>query len=131
MEATIIDLLRIMVIDDQKAMRSIIKRLLSQQNIKNVSEAENGKHALDLLRTGQVVLPDVIICDLYMDGMDGMEFVTFLRRHKINVPVLILTGEQDEFVLDVARQAGATNVLKKPISGPDLYKEIQNAVGAK
>ncbi len=120
-----------MVIDDQKSMRSIIRQLLAQHRFQTISEAENGVEALRLLSQmeGYDEAPDVIICDLYMDQMDGLEFVNKLRRKRNLTPVLILTGESDRFVHDVSRQAGATRVLTKPISGTDLAREVRSAIG--
>ncbi len=121
--------LQIMIIDDQSSMRSILKRLLSQEGLKRVTEASNGEEALEMLANPQHPKPDVILCDLYMDKMDGMEFAHQLRRNKTLTPVLMLTGEKDNFIRDVAAQAGATKVLSKPIASPDLRKEIFDAVG--
>ena len=116
-----------MVIDDQQAMRKIIRQLLHQEHIDHVTEASNGRHALEMMRNVDVPEPDVIVCDLYMDVM---EFVHHLRRTDDKTPVLILTGEKNEFVHDVTRQAGANKILTKPISALDLAQEIHNAVGA-
>ncbi len=129
MEYDVNSSLSVLIVDDQKSMRSIIRQLLSQENIRNVADAADGQAALDLLNGHDITPPDVIICDLYMDGMDGMEFVNYLRRHKDQTPVLLLTGEKDSFILDVVQQAGAVKVLRKPISAPDLAHEIHEAIG--
>lgn len=125
--------LRVMIVDDQKAMRSIIRNLLSQHDINQISEAADGLDALEKLMDRRQPNPDVIICDLHMDKMDGMEFCNKVRLSKIEaiktIPVLILTGERDELSLEVAKQVGATAVLGKPISAPDLCQHIENAVG--
>ncbi|MEQ8666914.1 MAG: response regulator [Rhodospirillales bacterium] len=118
----------VMVIDDQPAMRAIIGRLLHQQGLGNVIEAENGLHAIRLLGGGKVAKPDVIICDLYMDEMDGMEFVEQLRRHRNQTPVLILTAEKNAAMHDLALQAGANKVLTKPISAASLGNEVTVAL---
>ncbi len=125
--------IRVLVVDDQRAMRSIIRNLLSQHNITHVTEAEDGVEAMQTLLDFRQPNPDVIICDLHMDKMDGMEFCNKLRLSKLEairgIPVLILTGERDEMPLAVAKQVGATAVLGKPISSPDLCRHIENAVG--
>jgi len=121
--------IQVLVIDDQKTMRSIIRQLLSQVGITNVNTAENGLKGMEVIKDLGIPNPDVIVCDLHMDGMDGMEFVHQLRRAKNATPVLILTGEQDNFLREVAEQAGATKILTKPISAPDLRKEIEIAIG--
>ena len=123
-------LLNVMVVDDQKAMRSIIKQLLRQEHFNKIVEAGNGAEAMKILADPDALLPDVIVCDLYMDSMDGMEFVHRLRRNGSPIPVIILTGEQNAFMHDVTRQAGATRVLPKPVSAKKLALEIQTAVGA-
>lgn len=125
--------LRVMVIDDQRAMRSIIRQLLHQVGIEKIVEANNGENAI--LKSGLVSFkqPDIIICDLYMEQMDGMEFVTAVRRDKTGIqpgtPIIILTGESDDFILDVAQQTGATVILKKPVTADDLMGELEKALG--
>lgn len=119
--------LHILIIDDQEVMRTIIKKLLGKANPSQISEASDGVKALDMLRSGEVD-PDVIICDLHMDNMDGIEFLRTLRADKGNVnsrkPVLILTGDKSEQAHEITRQVGASKVLTKPISADDLIKQI-------
>jgi len=124
------DLLNVMVIDDHKSMRDIIRQLLHVEHIDHVTEAENGKHALEVMMDAGIPSPDVIVCDLYMDVMDGLEFVHHLRRENNVTPVLILTGEQSAFMHEVTMQAGASKVLTKPISAPALADEIHQVIGA-
>jgi len=125
--------IRVLVIDDQKAMRSIVRNLLSQNHIHQVTEAADGIEGMRALHDRKQPKPDVIICDLHMENMDGMEFCNRVRLNKDDniraIPVLILTGEKDKLPLEVARQVGATAVLGKPISAPDLCQHIENAVG--
>lgn len=123
----------VMIIDDQKSMRKIVRSLLNEGRIHQITEAENGQHALELLDSPAQTPPDIIITDLYMEKMDGMEFVNHLRRQRTKdyhtTPVILLTGEKDTFIHDVARQIGAVNVLTKPISSEKLVKEIKSAIG--
>jgi two-component system chemotaxis response regulator CheY len=125
--------LQVMIVDDQKAMRSIIRALMSQHDINNVTEAADGVDVMKNLLDCQRPNPDVSICDLHMENMDGMEFCNKVRLRKIEVikaiPILILTGERDKMPLEVAKQVGATAVLGKPISAPDLCGHIESAVG--
>lgn len=125
--------LRIMIIDDQDSMRSIIRQLLWQVGIDDVIEARDGGTALKLLTKPRFKMPDVIICDLYMKGVDGLEFCNRLRLGKDipnnQIPILMLTGETDDFVLDVVRQVGAAEIIHKPISAEDLFRRIQDIIG--
>lgn len=125
--------LHVLVIDDHRSMRSIIKSLLHKIGIEDVAEAENGKVALAYLRAPDVEYPDVIICDLHMDEMDGMEFCNVVRNDKNlrnhGVPILMLTGDLDKLLHEVSRQVGAMSVLTKPVSAEELGHHIEKAVG--
>lgn len=119
--------LHVMIVDDQDVMRSIIKKLLTKANPAQVIEARNGIEALELLRSGEAD-PDVIICDLHMEKMDGATFLKELRGDATNrnnrKPVLILTGDKNQQAHELTRQVGASKVLTKPIGPDDLIREI-------
>jgi two-component system chemotaxis response regulator CheY len=125
--------LRALVIDDQRSMRMIVKNLLRTIGIENVAEAENGKVALAYLRGSEVEYPDVIICDLHMDEMDGMQFCNIVRSDKNlrdhHVPILMLTGDLDPMLHEVSKQVGALSVLIKPVSAEELGQHIEKALG--
>ncbi len=125
--------IRVLVVDNQRTMRAIIRRLLSQIGVHDVDDAEDGEQALEKLHHPTADMPDVVICDLHMEKMDGLDFCNHMRRDKNDViraiPVIILTGEQDTFVHEVTKQVGATMVLVKPVSAEDLKIQIQAAVG--
>jgi two-component system chemotaxis response regulator CheY len=125
--------LRALIIDDQETMRKIVTRLLSQIGISDIAEAENGRQALDRLQERGTQVPDVAICDLHMAEMDGLEFMQTIRRAKDapyhNLPIVLLTGESDDFLLQVAEQVGAARVLQKPVSALELGKVIMQVIG--
>ena len=125
--------IRVLVIDDHRTMRLIIRQLLGCVGINDITEAENGEQALAMLCKPMSTIPDVIICDLHMDRMDGMEFCNRIRRsedarHR-GIPILILTGDEDEMLHAVSRQVGAAKILMKPIAANDLLTEIRAVVG--
>ena len=121
-----------MVIDDQPMMRSIIRSAMKQLGIPQVLEAGSGNQALEMLRTTKTV-PDFIFCDLYMNDGGGTEFINTMRRDdllkKMSVPILMLTGEEDEMMLDVCRQVGAVTILHKPCSLPQIAAALSKIVG--
>jgi CheY-like chemotaxis protein len=125
--------IRVLVVDDQRTMREIIRRLLSQIGVHDVDDAADGEQALEKLHDPITDKPDIVICDLHMEKMDGMDFCNHVRRNKNDdirgLPIIILTGEQDTFVHDVTKQVGATTVLVKPVSAGDLKTQIEAAVG--
>ncbi len=121
---------RVLVVDGQRGMRSILRQLLAQIGIEDVIEARNGEEALEMIDRPETAEPDVIICDLRLDKLDGMELCNMFRRDKDRImPIIIVTGESDEFLHDVARQVGAVEVLTKPVSATDLLEQIQMAIG--
>ncbi len=134
MTAAVPDLpLRVLVIDDQQTMRSILRELLHQVGVTDVDEAADGEIALALISDPHADFPDLIICDLHMDNMDGMQFCNAVRRseklHNSGVPIIILTGDRDKLLHEVARQVGAVSVVTKPVTAEDLKSLIQDKVG--
>ncbi|MDH5721987.1 MAG: response regulator [Alphaproteobacteria bacterium] len=127
--------IKVLVIDDQSTMRSILRDYLRRLSITDVIEAADGNAAFEVLAKfgAKRAMPDVIICDLYMEGMDGLEFLKKLRNGSVietkNIPVLILTGESDDLLMEVCMQIGAARVLHKPVSVNDLGKEIAKILG--
>jgi len=124
---------RVLIIDDHGTMRKIIRQLLHQVGINDVIEAENGEVALEILQHPQIKDPDVIICDLHMDKMDGTEFCNSLRRDKNlrnrHIPIIILTGDDNDLLHEVTLQLGVAAIVTKPVSAPDLMTHIAKAVG--
>jgi CheY-like chemotaxis protein len=120
----------VMVIDDQEIVRNIVGKFLKQGNIERITEARNGAEALYLLGNDKCT-PDVIICDLHMEQIDGIEMVKRLRADaknpNKNKPILMLTGDSDPDVHLSAIKAGATRVLTKPISADALLTAVFGA----
>lgn len=127
-----LSVIRVMVVDDQKTMRKIIKSLLQKCGINHVIEACNGVEALDTISKLNMP-PDVVISDLHMSGMDGLEFCQKVRMTKTektkDIKVIILTGDYDELLHEISAQVGAVAVLTKPVTAQVLGNEISNAVG--
>jgi two-component system chemotaxis response regulator CheY len=122
-----------LIIDDQRSMRRIVRQLLANIHMPQTLEAQDGQQALDVLNDPKTPWIDLIICDLVMEGMDGIGFLNRLRHDEAlrqrHIPVLILTAERDEMLLEVVRQVGAADVAHKPISSPGLRQKIEKLVG--
>lgn len=122
-----------LVVDDQHTMRRIVRSLLGAIHVSHVLEAANGQEALDVLVRPEGAAVDLIVCDLNMPEMDGLSFCNQLRRmdglRSRHIPVLILTAERDEMLLEVVQQVGAAAVAHKPISAPDLRVHVQRLLG--
>ena len=126
--------LHVMLVDDQAAVRMIVRRALHSLGIAGVIEAADGKAALQLLNTDEGRNSDLIICDLNMPGMDGLALCNALRRDKDlsrKLPVIILTASRDELLAEVACQVGAAEVLHKPVSPAELQAAMERLIGVR
>ena len=117
------DSIRALIVDDSSVMRKIVERSLRQAgiSISQVVEAANGAEALGALRDNKV---DLILCDINMPVMDGLEFVKQLAtvENAKGVPVVMITTEGSEAHVVQALSAGARGYIRKPFT-PDQVKE--------
>ena len=113
---------KIMVVDDSKAMRMIVRRTLKQAGFNNdVEEATNGADALTKIRTEQ---PRLVLSDWNMPDMSGYELLTKLREEKINVPFAMITTEGTPDMRAKAQQAGALFLIQKPFTPEELARAV-------
>jgi DNA-binding NarL/FixJ family response regulator len=119
------ELVRVLVVDDQRLMRAGIASLLEiQEGIEVVGTAGNGQEAIDLARS---LHPDVILMDVRMPGVSGIEATAQIRREVAGCHVLMLTTfDDDDYIIESLR-AGATGYLLKDIPAHDLAQAIQAA----
>jgi two-component system chemotaxis response regulator CheY len=115
--------IRVLIVDDSSVMRKIVERSLRQADIKlaEVLEASNGMEALAALNQKKV---DLILCDINMPVMDGLEFVKSLPNvpNAKGVPVVMITTEGSEGHVVQALSAGARGYIRKPFT-PDQVKD--------
>jgi len=112
--------LRILVVDDEKSIRSFLKASLSAHGY-SVFEAEKGKEALTVSVS---VHPDVIILDLGLPDMDGREVITKIRK-RTKTPIIILSVRDDPLEKIAALDAGADDYLTKPFSAGELLARLK------
>jgi len=117
------EMIRILLVDDQKLMREGLQVLLElESGLSVVGEAENGQAAVDAYEETQ---PDVVLMDIRMPGMDGVEATWRIRARWPRAKVVILTTfDDDEYVFEGLR-AGAMGYLLKDVSGNDLAQAIR------
>lgn len=119
------DAIRVMVVDDHEMVRAGLEVMLeTQDNLKVVGEAASGEDAVRLCREFR---PDVILMDLVMPGMDGIETTRAVREICPDVRVIILTGYNHKPLVQDALQAGAISYLLKNVSIDELAKAIYAA----
>jgi DNA-binding NarL/FixJ family response regulator len=118
------DLLRVMLVDDHDLFRTGLRNLLEEQGVQIVAEASDGATALSLVRE---LAPDVVVMDLNMPGMNGIEATREIARLAPLTRVVVLTiSDQDGDVMD-AILAGACGYLLKDSSIQDLMQGIRAA----
>ncbi|MFL5972893.1 MAG: response regulator [Gaiellaceae bacterium] len=118
------ELLRVMLVDDHDLFRTGLRNLLEEQGVHIVAEAADGNLALQLVRE---LAPDVVVMDLNMPGMNGIEATREITRLAPLTRVLVLTiSDQDGDVMD-AILAGACGYLMKDSSIQDLMQGIRAA----
>jgi two-component system chemotaxis response regulator CheY len=115
--------IRALIVDDSSVMRKIVERSLRQAGIDlaQVMEAGNGAEALSVLKESSV---DLILCDINMPVMDGLEFVRQLQslENFNGVPVVMITTEGSESHVVQALSYGARGYIRKPFT-PDQVRE--------
>lgn len=121
--------MRVLCVDDNKHMHQIYWISLASMGFKDVRFALDGGEALELMITGNF---DLILCDLNMSPIDGLEFTKLVRKSKdsINptIPIIIISGNTEIRNVRAARDAGANEFLAKPVSVQDLYKRIEAVI---
>jgi two-component system chemotaxis response regulator CheY len=126
------DKIRALIVDDSSVMRKIVERSLRQAGLEleKVVEAGNGAEALAALGQGPV---DLILCDINMPVMDGLEFVRALStvENAKGVPVVMITTEGSETHVVQALSAGARGYIRKPFTSEQVKEHVLPVVGKK
>jgi CheY-like chemotaxis protein len=113
---------RILLVDDDETLRSTLSAFLSRLGLGTPVQASNGAEALLSL---SALPPDLVITDCQMPTMDGIAFVRALRSQGHAMPVIMLSGQSDPQVTQLAFRAGVTEYLEKPLSPPQLIRAIR------
>ena len=117
--------MKILVVDDSSLMRGFAKGSLKNLKLNNVTEAENGVEALAELKKEKY---DLILSDLYMPNMDGLELLKAVRsdRNLKKIPFIIMTLDGKKGALIEAVKAGLNDYLIKPVTANALSKKLNN-----
>lgn len=128
-ENSILKSIRILVVEDDKVMRRLLKDMLHIMGFPNVHISEDGQEGIDYLHFNPI---DIVICDWKMHGMDGITFTRYVREQmsggKRFLPIIMLTGKAEEKDVVAARDSGVTEYLIKPFTTDTLYSRIKSVV---
>lgn len=116
-----------LLIDDDAFERKNISAILQSKLNYGVVEAESGKHALDILKDKHREI-QIIILDIIMPDMDGLETLEFIKEQYQDIPVIMLTGSDDVGHAVKAMKLGAVDFLSKPTQPERLSVSITNAL---
>jgi two-component system chemotaxis response regulator CheY len=123
--------IRTLIVDDSSVMRKIVERSLRQAGLDQmvVYEAGNGAEGLDMLKSKNV---DLILSDINMPSMDGLEFLRQIREQKlaVGVPVVMITTESSEEHVKQAILAGARGYIRKPFTAEQVKERVLPLVNA-
>jgi len=114
----------VLVVDDHTLMRQGLRRILEEAGMTVIGEAENGAQAVDLATRLE---PDVVLMDIQMPGMDGIEATRNIKKVKAETTVVILTMHEEEAFLFEAIKAGAIGYLLKSRAPQELIQVIEAA----
>jgi two-component system KDP operon response regulator KdpE len=115
--------LRVLVVDDEPPIRKLLRMGLSTQGYR-VIEAEDGQAALDRLREK----PDLVILDLGLPDMQGLELLRTMRTRDEGVPIVVLSSRDDEVAKVQALDLGADDYVTKPFGMDELLARIRAAL---
>ena len=113
---------KILVIDDEEWLREMAQMALRQKGFE-VVEAENGARGVEVARKE---LPDLVLCDVNMEKMDGYSTLSFLRADPLtaSIPFILMTGLADQAGMRHGMELGADDYLPKPFTIEALYAAV-------
>ncbi len=115
----------ILVVDDFSTMRRVIKKILKGIGLENVTEADNGKKAWEIINREKI---DAVICDWHMPNMKGVDLLEKIRADAryADLPFIMVTAEgKKKFVMEAAEK-GVTSYITKPFSSEELENALKS-----
>ncbi len=115
--------IRVLIVDDSEIVRSALSAVLfASDGTQTVGEAEHGQDAVRLCAELQ---PDLVLMDLVMPGMDGVQAIRLIHAAHPQIKIMAVTSFGDEHLVHGALEAGATSYLLKTVSAEELTKAIR------
>jgi CheY-like chemotaxis protein len=123
------ELIKMLLVDDNHHMRVLLNEILRAIGVKHVYEAADGAEALRLMKSHPI---DIVMTDLAMQPLDGIDFVRRLRTDSDSpnplVPVIMITGHSTMRRVAEARDVGVTEFLSKPVTARGVIERINRVV---
>ena len=116
----------IVIVDDSRLQRTKLKKLLLEQG-HEVNEAGSGKEALELLKT--VSNPDLVITDIVMPEMTGIELLETLKNDGFKAPIIVVSADVQDETMNDCKRLGAAGFINKPLKTESLQDAIKSVLG--
>jgi DNA-binding NarL/FixJ family response regulator len=121
-------MIRVVVVDDHPAVRlGLVDFLDAQDGLEIVGQAENGAQAVELSKTAA---PDVVVMDIRMPQLDGIEATRLIKQVRPEIGVLLLTAYEEDELAAAGRAAGADGFFLKGIFGSELIDRVREVNAA-
>lgn len=121
---------KILIVDDEQDIREVIKLHLEGEGF-NILEAESGEEAIATIRAeDNMVNVGLILCDIRMPKVNGVECIDFLRREAPGIPVVVVTGYPDTEMATALLKKGVKDYLVKPVEKQKLVDTVVKLVMA-
>ncbi|MBL0088350.1 MAG: chemotaxis response regulator CheY [Ideonella sp.] len=116
--------LKFLIVDDFSTMRRIVRGLLKEMGCNNAEEAEDGSHALQMLKQQRF---DFVVSDINMPNMNGFDLLKAIKADENlkHLPVLMVTAEARKEDIVLAAQSGAAGYIVKPFTKATLEEKVQ------
>jgi len=120
---------KILVVDDQKSMRGLVRFALLQMGIETIDGAESGEEAIKRLTS---VRYDLVITDMHMGGISGLGLLKAIRSHPVlrATPVIMATSETSSDTVRQAKGAGVDAFILKPVEAAALQARVRTVLKA-
>ena len=120
---------QVMIIEDDLLLLMVEERLVNNLGFKVVAKASEGEQALRLYRE---IHPDILLVDINLRGsMSGLDIVDQLHKEGADIPIIFLSGEEDEALIQQAKETGCVDYLLKPITVAALKASLTKAMAYK
>ncbi len=115
---------KILIVDDNDMMRTLLRGILRSENYEIIGEAKNGMLALDFITRAK---PDIVLLDVMMPEMDGLETLLNIKEKHPEIVVVMITGNPSKENVEESIQGGASGFIIKPFNSAKVLDTLNRA----
>ena len=120
--------LKVLIVDDAASLRGLLRVLLQEEGYDIVGQLANGG---EVLKTVVQTAPDIVCLDYHLPDIDGLELLRQIKSAHPSVSVVLITGDTDEGLEEIAAEAGASGFINKPFSPTKILMDLRQVVRAR